>query len=685
MRALRYTERPSSLQTLLLRHFVLIGGLDAYMKLFEKLLAVSGEYFASAGNDASAASPVIIPVFGALKTALDFLGRITAQKTIFEATQTGLLIGRETDPASPDFLDAPAFLVCIRHDSLPALRSAWEQPWLRKCPQNVIRSLVSTLINVLKAEGEAPSEAPPRPESSSRILGLGGDEAMAGTGSLLNALGAVFGGAGAGGGGGILGGAPIGGAEARGPQAPAPPPDEQRISQLVDMGFPRGAAERALRRCRNSVPLATDYLLQHPDVVGAAREEEMRALLEPEANPNVNAEAGPSGEQDAAAPAPAEGGTVAGPSDANEGGAASVAAQDAPDPAEATPSTDVAMADASANEASQPAAPEPSPPLAQEPQGPSADEMRAALKEWRQELAPHFFSRTLELAEDYSDLVFDVKGVFGQINVTDDDRYASKTFKALLDDLRSWASAAGDEKSAASGTRLRLVALLATDAAFRETVEPMREEVMAVAMAFRSKYAASPPAKDARPIWLAPFMLVADAMLSISTVPVKTSIKLESEDASPTSAFELGPAWAQERKDLFDTALDVLDKGVSTREVFISTLRLLLCLTRDAECASRFVERDGLRMLLSTFAVEAPETKNCQSYATMIMRHLVEEKALLKLIMEREIEAFFLSGRSKVRDSARKDLPRDLMAELHASPGRRRDRIRARGGCDRQP
>lgn len=638
------------MQTLLLRQFVLIGGFDAYIKLFNKLLAVSSEYFESAGESASTASPLIIPVFGALKTALDFLGRVTAQKTVFEATQTGLLISRESDPESVDYLDAPALLVRLRHDSLPALRSAWEQPWLRKCPQNVIRSLVSNLINVLKGEGEAPSEAPARPEGA-RMFDMQGAP-LGGANSLLNALDAVFGGVvgeGAGGAG-IIGGGPAAGGAARAPAAQAPALDQTRVTQLIDMGFPRLAAERALRRCRNNVPLATEYLLQHPDVVGAAIEEEARQLLEPAA---ATGDGDGAAEQDAGQPAQdgTAGDAAAGPStDTAALAAAPTDVEQAATPANPAPSTsDVAMADAPAAEAAVPVIEaEMSDAAPARPSEPSADEMRASLKISRQEVAPHFVSRALELAEEYSDLVFDIKAVFGQINVDEDDRNATKSLKALLDDLRARASANGDDKPAAAAARLRLIALLATDAAFRETVEPLREDIMAVAMVFQAKYAALAPARDGRPIWLAPFMLVADAMLSISSVPVKIDILAELDEAAAPVAKQQGPSWVEERKKLFETAVDLLDKGVSTREIFISTLRLLLFLTRDAEFAALFIERGGPRTLVTTFAVEAPETKNCQSYATMILRHLVEEKALLKPMMEREIEAWFAGTRSKV-------------------------------------
>ena len=42
--------------------------------------------------------------------------------------------------------------------------------------------------------------------------------------------------------------------------------DEGRLAQLVEMGFPRGSARRALERCHNNISAATEYILQHPEL-----------------------------------------------------------------------------------------------------------------------------------------------------------------------------------------------------------------------------------------------------------------------------------------------------------------------------------------------------------------------------------------------------------------------------------
>jgi E3 ubiquitin-protein ligase HUWE1 len=171
---------------------------------------------------------------------------------------------------------------------------------------------------------------------------------------------------------------------------------------------------------------------------------------------------------------------------------------------------------------------------------------------------------------------------------------------------------------------------------------------MASALRFQQIYIASKPAADARPKWLASAMVVADSLFSIQNVPKPTEILAEGEELPSLELVAQGPAWNDEKKAFFDLALDVLEKGVSTREVFISTLRLLLVLTREHALATALVDRGGLNLLFSSFATERPETKGCHSYVVMLLRHVVEDKAMLKPMIEREIEGWFANSRSKV-------------------------------------
>ncbi|GAA6006127.1 hypothetical protein JCM11491_002040 [Sporobolomyces phaffii] len=641
---LLFDERPNmtGLQTYLLRSFVNAGGLEAYLNLFAKFQEVATESLGASTDDESS-SPLVIPVFGGIKTALELLNKLTSQKTILEAPQTAIMITREKDPENPDYFDAHAFIVRLRSSIFPVARQIWEQPWLRRCPVNVVRSLVSTLINILKAEGEVSVEPLGRGgldggRTLGQILGTGG------FGGALDALGAALGV-----GPGALGGVP--GTAAGGGGPPQPPallvPDETRISQLVDMGFPRGACETALRRCRNNVGLATEYLLQHPDIVGAARVAEAQAPAEPAPvpAPAAGADEQPApaegGEQVAqAAPQPAEGAPAA--DNANSGGEPAQAAADAP-------AQDIEMADSTAGASTQSESKESTEEAKpEEPKGAALEQMKEELKKAREELKPQFLDRALTLAEDYGDLVFDIKNVFSLLTATDDK--GTPSIQPLLDQLAPYQGDkdAPGEKGAA--TRLRLLALLTTDAAYRESIEPSREAIMSYILRLQSAYQASLPAKDARPLWLASTMLIADSLFSIQNVPIPTEILAEGEQLPAFELIAQGPTWKDERQGFFDLTMDVLEKGISTREVFLSTLRLLLVLTRDHALAASFAERNGPRLLFSAFTEETPETKGCRSYVVMILRHVIEEPAILKPMMEREIELWFSNGRSKVAD-----------------------------------
>ncbi|GAA5939453.1 E3 ubiquitin-protein ligase TOM1 [Sporobolomyces koalae] len=651
---LLFDERANmtGLQTYLLRAFVAVGGLDAYLALFGKLQDVATESVFEPGPEAQLLpGTLLMPLFGADMTALELLNKLTSQKTILEAPHTALMITREKDPKHPDFFDAHEFIVRLRHAILPSLRRHWEQEWVRKTPPRCLRSLMSALINVLKAEGEVSTEpSPSRGGEGGRllgqILGAGGLGGAGGMPGALDMLGAALGAAPPVGGiAGIFGGGPAGlvggpggpgGAGAGGPPQPPAPlvPDEARISQLVDMGFPRGACETALRRCRNNVGLATEYLLQHPDVVGAARAAEARAPAEP-AQPEEPAAAPPA--EEAPAALSAEPAAAPAPEATNQ------AEQPNPDQPEAAPTAaaDVEMKESEESKAIV----ETSPP---EARGPPLDEVKSQLKQARDELKPTFLDRALTLAAIFEEIVFEIKNVYSFLTASDEKGTAS--IQPLLDQLESYVGQTDENETKAASSRLRLLALLTTDAAYREAVEPSRETIMKYVVRLSSTYLSSPPDKDNRPKWLASVMLIADSLFSIQNVPKPTEILPEGEELPAFELIAQGPAWKDERQAFFDVTMDVLEKGISTREVFLSTLRLLLVLTRDHDLAAAFAERNGPKHLFDAFTEETPETKGCRSYVVMILRHVIEERTILKPMMEREIEVWFSNGRSKIAD-----------------------------------
>ncbi len=616
------TERSnhSGLQTLLLGFFDSVGGIDAFLSLYARYQEVATSLLDNSDANKSEVGPVV-HVFGGLKIALDLLQRLSSQRSVLEAPQTGLLVAREKDKTSPDFFDPNALLVKLRAAILPVISSTWQLSWLRKSPPNLVRAIVGTFINILKAEGETATEPTQAPAP------IGAPQAGSLESMLVNALGGRVIPVGPG-----LGAGPPGGVPA--PRAPFQL-DQERVSQLIDMGFPRGAVETALTRCRNNIAVATEYLLQHPDLIGAARaaEEAGPAPAAPAADgpaAAAPADAQPAAEGAAAAeqPAPAEGAPVE--------GAPAAAAEPA---ADAPAGADVEMGGTGAAAAERP----PLEPVVPEDTRPKVDpeerekankEVKDKLNALRDEIKPQFLPQALSLAEDYGDLVFDIKAVFSLLASSGEEGPAN--LDSLLEALRNEATT-----EQAVAVRLRVLALLSSDAAFKDAVQTKRDDILTILSGYAGRYLSQSPTVEERPKWLAAVMLVADSLFSLAEAPVEVEVLSAEQTAAEPEAVPQGPAWTDHRETFFKLVMDVLAKGVSTREVFISTLRLLLVLTRTEAIAQAFLAQDGLKVLFASFATERPETAGCRSYVVMIVRHLVEEQSILGPMMEREIEAWF--------------------------------------------
>ncbi|KAK4052443.1 E3 ubiquitin-protein ligase tom1 [Microbotryomycetes sp. JL201] len=683
-----FDDRPNltGLQTLLLSEFEAEGGLATYMALYKHYEDAALELTPS--QEVIKLDDVKLPivhVFGGLKVALDLLSRLTSPRTVLEAPQTAILVSREKDKSSRYYFDPHTLLVKLRLEIVRGLANTWSSSWLRKSPPNVVRSLVGALVNIIKAEGEASVEPAEGSVGVRSALGqlldtLGGRAGAGGGGEAAgvprNAADALFGALAGGGPGAGFPGAPgiirppAGAAGATGRFQV----DQTRVAQLVDMGFPRRAVETALTRCRNNVGVATEYLLSHPDLVGNARDEETLEAARQQGGAADNGEPAAGAGADEV---PAEAGAAAEGGVAGEAGDAAAEQQvpnapaadgegDAAHPVQVEAGDqDVAMAEdpLAALFGSDPvallrsrggAADDTLSEDAKRQRDESNKQARDKLNEERERIKPDFLSRALTLAEDYADVVFDIKAVIsllGSSGDSSDDK--ASILRPLLADLETLVGVGADNQpksDVAAAIRWRVIALLASDAAYKSAVESGREDMMRIVARYVEHYNKTLPDKASRPKWLATVMLVADSLIAVSEIPRGTTVLAEGEQVPAVELTQQGPSWMDERQHLFDMSMNLLEQGVSDRDTFVSTLRLLLVLTRDFKLATSFLERDGLRHLLAAFETEKPETERCRPYAIVILRHCVEDPTLLRAAMEREIIQWFSSSRSKVAD-----------------------------------
>ncbi|WFD28324.1 HECT-type E3 ubiquitin transferase [Malassezia nana] len=365
---LLYDRRPvhtTHAYTVLLQAWVARGG-DAALGTQLQALVPTLAHDAPTADETSVGAHAVLT----LRAYLDLYTRLLQARPLLDAPQTATM-ARET-PSAPHKL-----LVDLRARALDVLEPLWHAPWLSTLPMGPVRMVGQALGLILQADRETPP--PQRPDPSVPA-------------ALSSALAVT------------LGGTPIPfptrALPMEGPSRTSV--DESRLAQLVEMGFPRGAARRALERCHNNVSAATEYVLQHPE-------------LEDEPDES-NAPAEEGNTEPSEAPMPA----------------------DEPTPPPAAPTTETP------SEA----------PTVSEDALDALQAAKAALDERRAVFRPTFFPRLLELADKHEPLVFDAKQVLGAVS-KDTDRVAA-LWEHVLGRLPS------DSADPTLPTRLHFVALALT-------------------------------------------------------------------------------------------------------------------------------------------------------------------------------------------------------------------------------
>ncbi|KAK0485978.1 hypothetical protein IW261DRAFT_1662959 [Armillaria novae-zelandiae] len=362
--------------------------------------------------------------------------------------------------------------------------------------------------------------------------------------------------------------------------------DENRIRQLTDMGFPRSAAERALTRTHNNVNAATELLLAHP------------FPFPPDPEP-------------AARPAPPE---VPEPSTQADNSIS------APEPSDAA-----------------------SPPLPEAPSGKTNEEWQKELNEAREPLKAGISRQALLLVDEHLSLIFDLHVAF----IRPSSVHQRKAVQDLVDDIKSFSPHAYDVQEQPLANRCRLLALVLC-----ETPSSLSPELRATLMEsllalLLSNPVSIDPEHPSIPRWLAAHLLVTEALFTLADEPPSITVPKEGEPVVP-EAISTGPPLTEARSIVFDFCLRLLAIPDLPSDELLSTLRLLVLLTRDHTVASHFVSRDGLDMLFRRLRASA--VNGSSSYIATILRHLVEDVSVVNKIMHQSIKRYFTQLRGRLSE-----------------------------------
>lgn len=494
-----------------------------------------------------------------LRAYLDLYARLLQARPLLDAPQTTHLT--RDAPSAPHRL-----LVELRARALDVLEPLWQAPWLAKLPLSPVRMTGQALGLILQADRESPP--PPRPTSSVPT-------------DLPSALAAT------------LGGAPI-------PFPPRPTSlegssrivaDEARLAQLVEMGFPRGAARRALERCHNNVSAATEYVLQHPELED-----------EPDAPPTA-----PEGEERAEEPreAASEPPATSAPRSVSEALAQAVLSLDDGSGAPEAPADSATGGPSESQEALRTA--------------------KAALDERRSAFRPTFFPRLLALADTHEPLVFDAKQVLGAIS-KDKERVAA-LWEHVLQRLPD------DVADPTLPTRLHFVALLVTYERVQlslpwSTLPPLAQRLLGWAQAQAQAPSELP--------FYASVLMALNGVLGLAEAP----------NDQPCDTVLPGDRLAllrEARAQLLPLLLQTLERAPQfSASALLATYRVLVLVTRDSVTAAALAEDQQLaKVLRPLLSTRFSQLASCQRLVLMILRHVVEAGGTLLSLVAHDIQAWF--------------------------------------------
>ncbi|KAG0319507.1 hypothetical protein BGZ97_002029 [Linnemannia gamsii] len=657
-------RNPTTLQTIMAASFFGTGGLMALFTWLDSAWAEASAIKSASTTPEAEQRVLLAKVHGCVETLLNVLQSLTSSKLLLESSHTAPLTSKDDKSRNEDFFNPHEFLVDVRLLVVPRIQQLWMDKHLDQCPVLLVRHIFQIITNLLKAAGELkpPVVASPPPSS-----GTG-----AGTGAGSSATN-------------VFGVRPV-------------VPDASSVAMLLDMGFPRSAAELALTRNGNQLERATEYLLTHQEVVAAAIYEQEReeaaaraaaiaAANEPPVPPTVGESAdtttaitSDAGASSATERVPSE---VAATVDTSVEHQGIVDDEDEEEDGEEmlrralemSRALDVAMADEettsppqtqeslteagqdtanattsqlNANETSQEEA------IDVEDDQPTEEEKREQeyklaldrhqehkdqLSKAREELKLLLVGRSLELIESIDDIVFYVRDLLVLLCKDKD----SIVLEELVKDVEKASTSLKDApRGRAFGARLRLLALLFGDVTIQSKMSDHTTTLVPFLFSILEENVKSQAPQKENP-WLSPLLLMVESFVSLSDEP-----KVVPDEAAPDGKNKAADKEMKEdivspvdMENLLQHSITLLKQEDLTKDIALSVFRILVRLTRHHSLAMSFLKAQGLDLIFSTLKPERIGVQGQQSFIVMILRHIIEDAVVLQEVMEKEIVRWF--------------------------------------------
>lgn len=564
--------------------------------------------------------------YGGIKIILSLFTHLVSNKSVLESAQTQALQTRDRppEPNRPDLWNAYQFLVELRANILPVVRSMWDSGSIEKASGSIVKSAIEILGIVLKAEGEGNAFTKKDVEAK----------------KLTNTI-----------------------------SWRTMEPNEERIRQLVEMGFARELATSALLRCNWNVTHASEWLtslrIQPPGQRGSQ-------ISASSSRPHT-AESNSSDEEEETDIDARDESVSETPATAMEGEQSSEINMPPPPPPPppAAPVDDAVMA-MSIEDLITPSLVPPPPATAEsqlispiaEASSTTAEKGKGKegqipepvtitvedLDALRSTIRESLINRSLDILQVHPNVTFELSALitngFGKTAESAEIRkeVATTIFQSLMslqmdDDFRP------QGKTIASTAHLLGLVLQSQDF-FDACLEDLKDNIPTL-VGFIKIYPGEPAP------WVANILLVVEKVLSESAQPRRVNFTPPGEPETENIA-ELDPCNISDenQSSIFEAIMSIIPE-VSKDEVLpLAIVRVLVLLTRRRDLAIRMTENGYLQRLFHMFRRQSGlSTERIQSSIMLVLRHIIEDVDILKSIMKAEIRSWFNSRGTRQIDT----------------------------------
>jgi E3 ubiquitin-protein ligase HUWE1 len=607
-------DRPQAL-TLLLVSFRNLGGFDVLAKVLTQFYESALEITKKQAEDTSEESKRLLNLsLGGIKIILAFFAQIINFKIIGESQQTSSMQTRpDRDRERADYFSTAQFLVELRYAVIKPVEKIWNSDLMDKATTSIVKTSINILKSVLECDGEhgAYESIDKIPKRSKPII------------------------------------------------KPWTPRNGEHLPRLKEAGHEESLAEEALYRCCDNFNMANEY---------CKNQARPHASRNPIPQYEMQARGPPS-----ASPSRAE---VVVPESTDDASMTSSDLTRDEDESEAPETQSVQMEDADAPAATETEPPTSSTPVpadqptqsAPAPHDALAYQKRMAvgnstelvaldeLDGQRAELRLNLVDRSLDILNSHEDVTFELADLVSAAVSKAPEPAAMRTeigatlVQSLIslqseDDFRSQS-----KKIAASA---HLLALVLQEKDFYDVIVEELKDNFTTLLGFIKIFPDQSP-EDSSP-WIGQVLLIVERLLAEDQLPHQITWTPPTEESQEEISADQIPepiVTMEEKEQLFDAIIEMLPRISKDESLALSVTRVLAMLTRTRKIATRLAEKRNIqRLFLMVKQLAGITNEGLRSAFMVVLRHMIEDEAMIRQIMRTEIQQMFESRDRRQTDT----------------------------------